>query len=184
MPYDKYGLVNETGSDILLTLKLKDIAGQEGGGFKKIKYYRDNSYITTLELSFHSVYNKEPIPPASSYPHLWGFFQIERNLHLFTPPEEIPEAIPYIDVFHYLIEFFIIYDAEGNVVMTLNDVTEESLTITKMAPHASNSSVQIKIVITPEIVRAGREKYARSEKVFHGTQRVAPVEGERGGHTI
>jgi hypothetical protein len=44
--------------------------------------------------------------------------------------------------------------------MTLDDVTEDSLTIIKMAPHHSTSSVQIAIVITPEIIRAGREKYA------------------------
>jgi hypothetical protein len=85
---------------------------------------------------------------------------MEQDLHLFIPPEEIPEAIPYIDVFHYLVEVFIIYDAEGNVVMTLEDVTEESLTIIKLAPDYSTSSFHIKIVITPEIIRAGREKYA------------------------
>jgi hypothetical protein len=146
-------VINESGSDILLTTKLKDIADMH----QRIKYCRDNIYITTLELSWSAVYNKDLIPP--SYPER-ALFTIEQDLHLFTPPEEIPEAIPYIDIFHYLVEVFIIYDAEGNVVMTLDDVTEDSLTINKMAPDFSTSSVQIKIVITPETVEAGRRKYA------------------------
>jgi hypothetical protein len=152
-PEDRYMVVNESGSNVLLIAKLKDISDMH----RKIKYCRDHIYITTLILSWYTDYNKDLIPP--SYPER-SLFKIEQDLHLFTPPEEIPEAIPYIDVFRYLLEVFIIYDAEGNVVMTLDDVTEDSLTINKLAPDFSTSSVHIKIVITPETVEAGRRKYA------------------------
>jgi hypothetical protein len=69
--------------------------------------------------------------------------------------------IPHLQVFDYFVKEFVVYDHNGDVIMTKEDINEHTLAVYE---NLIDYSV---IEITPEIVNAGRQKYRGLPK-FNG----------------
>jgi hypothetical protein len=131
---DKYRIVNNSSTDIMVTAIPKDSVNREG-----IDFIKDGITISKIRLTTFLTSNK----------HLVSKDKInECSIFDMLPNYEIAAS----DIFRYLLKEFVVYDIEGYIIMTMNDITEEIFTRSERRMFS--------ICITQEMVEAGRRKYA------------------------
>jgi hypothetical protein len=62
------------------------------------------------------------------------------------------KELTHLQIFHRLVEDIVVYDSYGNVIMTIDDINENTL-------KSENDGLLSLIEITPDIVKEGGEKY-------------------------
>ncbi|MDR2942258.1 MAG: hypothetical protein LBV17_06685 [Treponema sp.] len=168
----KYYIENKSGEDIKLTGIYKDIVKREWG----FPYYEDNIQVGVIRVSANTYDINMVIPAISnkSY-HYYSIMAVDPVIILEHEDgsrafkqqvpfmQQIGEAknIEYVHppghiVFHSFLEIFTIYDMDDNVIMTLDDIDENSFEHSKMGDGNFSST----IYMTQERVEAGRKKHA------------------------
>jgi hypothetical protein len=142
-PVDSYLLVNNSEDDIFITYDLKDIIGHNNG---IIPFFKDDVLISNIYIiHYYPFAIKKSIPKSNFYDI--GIFFIRPNYEI-TPK----------DIFHSLVEEFIVYDIKGNIIMTIDDIDEESFTI------FGSGARELIIYITQETIENGRRKYGERKQ--------------------
>jgi hypothetical protein len=162
-PKDEYIFFNESNYPIIVNVTYKDIV-HEGA---VINYYENNKFINNIHIGYIGNFNKDIIPSKEkstiflTEPYYYIVFNQEKYSYMFGTPEEerlyLPgnneeNVLPPTTVFHCLIQEFTVCDIEGNLIMTLDDITDSSFTII--------DEYNKLIILTQEIVETGKQKYA------------------------
>jgi len=159
---DQYYIVNASDSPVYMTIRFKysERDGMNfctGFGFLiNFDYYEDNIFITGIHGERCREVNKRYLFPNGLIPFLaldfpivsFPIFSLRANTVLASNLQH------YVGLFHYLLEEFTIYDEESHVIMTMDDITEDSFTF-----QENINSYLIMLYITPELIKNGRQRH-------------------------
>jgi hypothetical protein len=148
-PSNLFLIWNKSDAPIKLTIQFKHFPD---GNPISIDYYENNIFITTIKMFSRWDDYKRMI------------YNVGRPYLLiceFDPNEVIGSNLGhYINLFHFLVEKFIIYDDKDCIIMTLNDITEAIFTFSDGGDYYGNGYYTTNIYITQETIETGRRKYA------------------------
>jgi hypothetical protein len=140
-------VVNKTNSELFLTITyFDDIVGISGMTSKEIPVYEDG---VSLKIWGHqSPRIKKASYVLRSIPDMHG-----ENV-IFSMWERRGEGkkLTHLQIFHRLVEDIIVYDFYGNVIMTINDINENTL-------KSENDGFRSLIEVTPDITKEGGERH-------------------------
>jgi hypothetical protein len=193
---DDYFIVNRSNENISFSFRTKEI--NYTGNYSYVDYYRNGEMIgritilTQWQFNDQQYYESTRIVPYRNS-HIdgvlsWNYsalVSIDRIKRLYIDPDNAENGedifrdidgftIKFItlngkELFDNLIDEFIVYDEEGNIIMTLDDITENSFTedyvVTSAytdsnSENAGDTRLQDAIFITPEILEKKKKKYA------------------------
>ena len=153
-PNDRYFIWNKSNDPIYITSRIRqnnfehiDFAHVTSFSFT---FYLNDIYITNIKsINIFQVERRKFFPsdnnnifdPRYSYPVITFL----SNLDLALDPRQ------YSHLFHYIFEELIIYDHEGYIIITLDDINTDSFTVDKSF---------ITLRITQEVVDMGRKRHA------------------------
>jgi len=164
---DKYYVVNKSDENIKVTVLYNEVMKQTG----VIDYYENGHYLGKIRIT--GGYARDLI--NYELPYFSGWINNRSNVfwNYISPIELYPGVrrenindyirVPDYEIFQLLLEQFIIRDMENNIIMTLDDISEDSFRIVKnhYAPPLENSREEdiFGLIITREILEEGRERY-------------------------
>jgi hypothetical protein len=145
---------NNTNAELFLTITYADnIINIEQRKFYELPVYEDGKQIGVMDP--WSLRNR-PLMKKETY-----VLRVVDDWAgvIFKFPLNRANGLPHLPIFRTIVEDFIIYDFYGNVIMTIEDINENTL---KQGGAIST------IAITPEMAENGRRKYNALPK-FNGT---------------
>jgi hypothetical protein len=117
---------------------------QQDGITNVVDIYRNGVYHNSIEKLQCASVAKYPIPIGAKE----SFIVCQTNI-----------SVTALEIFQRVIKAFIVYDSKGNIVLTMDDINENTfITFGDMATEYNFIDHIIKI--NPDIVEAGRRKYA------------------------
>jgi hypothetical protein len=168
---DDYMIVNNSDENIIITFKINEILKQ---GQNRFLYENDFHYISGIHFDIIN----EIIPYRNSY------FGGVRNLKYrvlirrYLIIDYKYTNLSGVDLFDYIVDEFIVYDMFGNIIMTLDDITEDHFREDYIDPYIEEydddflntflfyyqnenetRTMSYGIFITQNIINAGRIKY-------------------------
>jgi hypothetical protein len=143
-----YAIINHSNENIRLTV-IPKFELHRGMPEKQVHYYKNSKYVLTLFIKECVKREKELLLVDDQAPS--PFYTSMKNSAIIMDLagrifSDIESTRP-IEILHYLIDDITIYDMQDNVILTYSDITEDSI-------GEMNA-----IIITQEIVDAGRTKY-------------------------
>lgn len=129
-----FQLENDSSYEIMFTIKTIDPAHG-----RLIDYYKQGVFIDKIELKSSYSIDKYHVPVKETE----SLFYVYRN-----------DNISVIEKFFVIVKDFIIYDRDGNIILTLDDIYEE------LFYSLGTMNILHIIRITDEVIEFGRRKYS------------------------
>jgi hypothetical protein len=141
----EYSIKNESNVIIMITT-IPNVSIQQG----RTSYYKNDIEFRGISIGGYAKYTKRVIP-CKSYTSILALNPILEQTEYFDGEMKITEYnILNKDIVQYFFEGLFIYDSNGNIIMTREDIDGNSFTD---GNHPT-------LYITQEMVEAGRRKYA------------------------
>jgi hypothetical protein len=143
-PDDHYFIWNQSNEPIYITSYFKRTDGEI---LINIDYFVDERFITKITGGdIEETYRNKRHPRED----MWNSFR----LISFNANRILASNFNlYVELFHYLIEDFIIYDKDGHIIIKKDDITIDNFTFKDYSDWCS-----IMLIITQDMIEEGRRK--------------------------
>jgi hypothetical protein len=122
-----------------------DLQNKDLATYSKVDYFEDGVFIDQITVILSGT--------SGSYTILPG----RRALIVAFDHYSYRTHIGVLEKFLLVVEDLVIYDSEGHTIMTLEDISEDTFSV-------EDYERGFVIHITPEVIEAGRRKYAGRKK--------------------